>query len=644
MPMKHALIPIVLLCAFSARCMTTSVTSPDGRISATISDVGGLHYEVVVDGQKLLASSKLGLEFGDGTILGPKSGISSSSSGKFDSTWKNRFGKESLVRNHYRELSVSLDESGEQVRKFGLMVRAYDDGVALRYVLPEESGLGNFTLKKDLTTFEFTDDFPCWAGQFSNHGENQYPQTRLSALPAGPGVVPFLVQASNVYVALTEADLRDWAGCYLGGGGMADPHGVTVILAERQDGKGAVVSSTPRVSPWRVIMIGRKPGDLFESCLIENLSTPSQIKDSTWIKPGICAWDPWWHGVHYDAAASGSDVRGTTASDKLYIDFASEMGWAYQLIDWGWYDDKTGDVTKLNGSVDVPGLVAYAKSKGVREFLWMHHNDFNKTGMERSLDFAKSVGAAGVKVDFMDSSSQETVEWYEKVLKLAAERKLLVNFHGAYPPTGLARTWPNFITQEGVLGNEYNKFSTKCDLQHTITLPFTRALLGPMDFTPGGFLNRPASVWKQTSPTEVMGTRARQLAMTVIYPSPLLTMCDSPSNYCNQPGIEFFRGLPTVWDGTKVLSAEVGKYIVVARRSGDRWYLAAMNGPDAVTLEVALSMLADGNWKIQRYADAADSDMHAEKIAIDAVPLPADKTLKIQLAPGGGWAAVAIPE
>ena len=208
----------------------------------------------------------------------------------------------------------------------------------------------------------------------------------------------------------------------------------------------------------------------------------------------------------------------------------------------------------------------------------------------------------------MNSDSQETVQWYEEVLKTAARHKLTVDFHGAYKPTGLARTWPNYITQEGVLGNEYHKIALgKCTPQHTITLPFTRGLLGPMDVTPGGFLNRTAAEFKITQPAEVIGTRARELAMTVVFESPLLVLCDHPANYRGALGVEYFRGLPTVWDETVVLSAELARHLVIARRSGNGWWLAAMNADAPLRLKVPLKFLGAGDWKLRAFADTPES-------------------------------------
>jgi len=225
-------------------------------------------------------------------------------------------------------------------------------------------------------------------------------------------------------------------------------------------------------------------------------------------------------------------------------------------------------------------------------------------------------------------------------LSAAAKLNLMIDFHGTYKPTGMARTYPNFITQEGVLGNEYYKLpGNQCTLEHTITLPFTRALLGPMDFTPGGFLNRAPKDFKIAAPAEVMGTRARQLAMTVVYPSPLTVLCDSPKNYRGQPGIGFLRNLPTVWDQTVVLSGEVGRSIVIARRSGERWYLAAMNGDEAVQLPARLKFLGKGRWTLRGFADKADgSDYQA--VIESTRDVDAKSVVPLSLVPGGGFAGI----
>ena len=625
-----------------------------------VSDVGGLNYRVVANNSTVLTNSALGLEFKDGTKLGPAAVIARTERKKHSGTWQNNLGNRRSVPDNWREMQLTLKERGPQPRTYGLIVRAYDDGVAFRYDLPESSGLGQFVLTNELTEFRFADDYRCWAGTDSASAENQYPQTKLSSVSAGRGrrssrsVLPLLVETPVGYLALAESDVLDWAGMSLMGTGTPV---VRAVLDRRSDGNGLVVSSAPRVSPWRVLIFGRTAAELANSDLVATLATPSRLKDVSWIKPGASAWDAWWTGVNpfdSDPRHRGVDARGTTPSTKEYIDLAAGMSWPYQLMDWYWYEGMTsynkslhsqpnsvrGDFTRAVPEINVPELIQYAKSKNVRLLIWAHSLDVETFGVENALSYLAKQGFAGVKIDFLNSQSQETVQWCEKVLATAAKYHLLIDFHGTYKPTGLARTYPNFITQEGVLGNEYNKLGgNQCTPSHTITLPFTRALLGPMDFTPGGFLNRAPKDFKTTVPAEVMGTRARQLAMTVIYPSPLLVLCDSPTNYLGQPGIEFLRAIPTVWDDTVVISGEVGKSIVMARRSGEKWYLAAMDGEDAAQLPAPLSFLGKGKWELQNFADKPDgSDYQAVVESKESVT--AKSTVSLSLAPAGGYAGI----
>ena len=624
-----------LLCAMmpGLRAGEARLTSPDGRLAVRITDQGGLQYRVAVAAKPVLVDSRLGLEFKDGTRLGPTAAITQSKTARHHGSWENHFGKRLTVRDDWRELHLTLRE---QNRTFGLIVRAYDDGVAFRYDLPAASGLGHFVLTNELTEFHFASDDRCWFGEGSSCAENLYPEARLSTIPPGQAnTLPLLVATPAAYIAVAEADLLDWAGMFTTGTGSEN---VGVKLASRQDKNGLVVADAPRLSPWRVLMIGRTAAELINSDLIANLATPNRLGNLPWVKPGVCAWDPWWTGVNTNLPQyTGVHARGDTVSEKEFIDFAAAMGWPYQLMDWNWYK---GDPTVPEPHMNVPAVLAYARERGVKLFIWMHSRDLTKKGFEPAFSTMERWGAAGVKVDFMNSDSQETVKWYEDALKAAAQHHLMVDFHGAYKPTGLARTYPNFITQEGVLGNEYNKLpGNQCTPLHTVTLPFTRGLLGPMDFTPGGFVNRQPADFKVTYPAQVMGTRSRQLAMTVIYPSPLLVLCDSPANYRGQPGVEFFRDLQTVWDETVVLNAEVGKSIAIARRAGDRWYLAAMNGDAAATLDVPLRFLGRKQWDLHRCADQPDGVNYAA-VQESRETVDAKANLKLKLLPAGGFAGV----
>jgi alpha-glucosidase len=657
--MKVLLVSMALS-AIAAHASEQRVVAPNGGLAVVVSDDRGLRYRVEVNGKAVLTDSPLGLEFKGGPTLGPAAVIAKAARAGHEGKWENRLGNNRFVRDNWRELRLTLEERGAPRRTFGFVVRAYDDGVAFRYDLPESTGLGHFVLTNELTEFRFAGDYRCWAGGESPATEAQYPVTKLSEISSGrPGlpfrsVLPLLVETSAGYIAVAESDLLDWAGMSLTGTGTT---AVKPVLDGRADGNGLVSSTVPRVGPWRVLIFGRTAAELAGSDLVANLATPSRLTDTAWIKPGASAWDPWWTGANSfdpDPQHTGVFARGTTPADKEYIDLAAEMGWPYQLVDWFWYKNMTlfdkslhstpnaelADFTEWAPGIDIGELVRYAKSKHVRLLIWAHSLDMETFGVEKALAYFAERGFAGVKIDFLNSQSQETVQWCEKVLSAAAKHHLLIDFHGTYKPTGMARTYPNFITQEGVLGNEYNKLAgTQCTLTHTATLPFTRALLGPMDFTPGGFLNRTPRDFKTTVPAEVIGTRARQLAMTVIYPSPLLVMCDSPKHYRKQAGIEFLRAMPTVWDESVVLSGEVGKSIVIARRSGERWYLAAISGDDAAQLPLPLTFLGKGNWTLRGFADKADSSDY-QAVVESTRDVNAESVLPLSLAPGGGVAGI----
>jgi alpha-glucosidase len=576
----------------AAALAASDLQSPDGRLSVRVSP-GSLSYEVMLDGRPLVASSALGLTFSDGSSLGERTQILGVKRRTHRGAWEDPFGNSRRILDRWNEVRLSLRDTG---RDFGLAIRAYDDGIAIRYELPS----GAFTVTDDRTEFHFPEDGPAWGGEFSPSTEVRYPETRLSQLPPTNACLPVVVRSGSAYVAIAESDLRGWSGIFLRRSSRTT---LRAALASRTVGSG------PHVSPWRVLMVGRTAADLVASDLIKNLAEPSRLKDTSWIKPGLMAWDPWWTGQNPTLPQyRGLDARGDTAAHKRYIDFAAEMGWPYQLIDWFWYDMGSADpatATKPLPHVDLPELFRYAKAKGVGLFLWVHSKDVDRMGADRLFDTYERWGAAGVKIDFMNSDSQDMVRWYEETLAAAARHHLMVNFHGGYKPTGLARTYPNYVAQEAVLGNEYNKLpGERFDPRQMITLPFTRGLLGPADVTPGGFVNRSVAEFHTNAiPTQTMGTRCRQLALAVLMTSPLTCLCDSPENYRNQPGLEFFRGLPTVWDETRVLHAEFARSLVIARRKGADWWIAAMNDSAPLSLTVPLTILGKGHYQVESFAD-----------------------------------------
>jgi alpha-glucosidase len=338
---------------------------------------------------------------------------------------------------------------------------------------------------------------------------------------------------------------------------------------------------------------------------------------------------------------------------KHYIDFAAEMGLEYMLIDAGWYSPLPGygpkmdfkaDITKTIPEIDLPGLISYARGKSVGLWVWAHWRLVNDQ-MDAAFPHYERLGIRGVKIDFMDSDDQEMVAFYHRVLRKAAEHHLLVDLHGAYKPTGLARTYPNYLTQEGVMGAEYNKWSARVTATHNVTLAYTRLLLGPMDYTPGAFRNRTRQDLnvKFVGP-EVMTTRAHQLAMFVVYESPFACVSDDPGAYKGQAGAEFLKIVPTTWDETRALGGRIGEYVVVARRRGQDWYVGALNNEEAREVQVPLTFLGGASYKATVHADGAKPDEVVTTNAdVTGGRLKGAGVLTLKLAPGGGAALRLTP-
>lgn len=626
----------------AAQAQSATVTSPDNQVTIQIHPTP-LTYSVTWHGQPVLEDSPLGLDLKDHPKDDEKFTIADQKQRSEDQTTTPVWGKSSPIRNHYNELTLDLKSTDGAA--LTLIVRAYDDGIAFRYRLPAADG-SNFVVTRERTGFNFPGDPTVWATSypsFHNSTEQHYPRLKLTDLTT-EGIIglPFLAEVTprangpHLYAAIVEADLTDWAGMSL----RYTNDGLTANLSPRLDGNGLVAGTLPHDSPWRILMLGTTPGSLIESSLIENLNPPSAISDTSWIKPGMMAWDHWWSG----------DTKVDNDTIKSYIAFAGEMGFPYQLIDWQWYgpfNEPAADITKPAPQLDWPSILAYAKEHHVREWVWLHSADVNRALEANTLDAAFATyeqwGIAGVKIDFMDSDDQAMVNWYIKVVQLAAAHHLMVDYHGAFKDTGLRVTYPNLLTREGVLGNEYNKFSRRVTPAHKLTLPFTRMLVGPMDYTPGGFLNRSPAEWKQTIPTEVMGSRAQELALFVVYWSPLTCVTDAPENYKNQPGLDFLRVVPTIWDETRVIDGSVGEHIVLARRSGKRWFVGGMTADNAYRYPLSLSFLGPGKYTAHLFLDPEQSTASYEALTQSTRTVTAKDTLTLPMRPAGGAALYFEP-
>ena len=635
---------ICILTIFSMVKAQYAVLSPHSTIEAKVEVGHQIKYSVSFNGKQVISNSAIRFEFKQAPPLGEDMTVLKTSSREINETWTPVLKRRSTILNNCNELTIQMQEKKFPRRTMNLVFRVFDDGVAFR---TEFIGSGNnhaYVITDERVDFNFTADHTCWAANHSSYRssqETEYFKRKISDITDQMVIgLPMTVKvADDCYAAITEANITDYAGMYLKAGHLASGFSVRSQLSplpnEKENGD-KVTFKFPHVTPWRVIMLGDAPGKLLESEIIMNLNDPCAIADPSWIKPGMCAWDHWWSG----------EVKVDNETIKSYIDLASEMGWPYQLIDWQWYgmyNKPEADITKVAPQLDMPNLLAYAKSKNVKCWVWIYYSDVTRADWDKACGLYESWGISGVKIDFMDSDDQEMVNWYHRIVMTAAKYHLMVDFHGAYKPDGFRRTYPNLVTREGVMGNEYNKWSLRVTPEHMVTLPFTRMLAGPMDFTPGGFLNRTAEKFVNGTPAQVQGTRALQLAQFVVYDSPFTVACDSPENYKGQDGTEFLKKVKTMWDDTKILNGQVGEFITSARRSGNDWFIGSMTNSESRTLEIKLDFLSAGKYQMVAFEDAPDAAINAERVVRTTNTVVKGDVIQLKMAPGGGFAAYLVP-
>ena len=638
-----------------------AVASPDGNLSISVALAAKtqpymagerLYYRVDYKGVPVLADSPLGLDLAGAGALDHDFEVVGTEKRTNDSTWENAFGAKRTVPDKYNEIVVSLREKNAPKRKMDVVMRAYDEGVAFRYVLPKQDAIGELAIAQEMTGFYFAREASAFAlnlGRYDTSNEGEYAWTALGDIkPASLVNLPILVEMpeAGLYAALLEADLTDYAGLYVGGvAGVPNALTAKLSVAPRRPFDRPVIGATPRSTPWRVIMAGPDAGRFIEAnYLILNLSAPCAIADTSWIKPGKAAWD-WWSGSYATGVAFKPGMN--TATMKHYIDFAARHKFEYMLVDAGWApmseDGRIEDILKYKPEVNVPAIIAYGKSKGVETLLWVEWQALGRH-MDEAMALYEKWGAAGIKVDYMNRDDQDMVNYYEKVVKKAAEHRLTVDFHGAYKPTGLRRTYPNLLTREGVMGLEYSKWSDRITPEYDVTIPFTRMLAGPMDYTPGAMRNAAKGQFEARDIAPMsQGTRAHQLAMYVVYESPLVMVSDYPEAYEGQPGLEFIEKAPTVWDDTRVLGGKPAEYIAIARRRGDGWWIGAMTNWDGRDLDLPLDFLGAGEYEATVFADGADAATVATSLEIAKKTVKAGDRLALKLAPGGGAAVMLTP-
>jgi alpha-glucosidase len=553
------------------------------------------------------------------------------------------------LREHYNELRLEL-EGGAAV-----VFRAYDEGVAYRWEtsLPQ----AEVTVFKEEAAFNFTGNFFVYYPEeqsFFSHNERLFLPRALGDLaPKNLASIPAVVDADGVKIALCDADVESYPGLWLqgtNGNGLAATFPPFPLKEELSNDRDFRVTKTTdfiaktkgaRTYPWRVIGVARKDADLLTSSLTYLLASPSRVADTSWIKGGKVAWD-WWNANNLSGVDFKAGVNTTTY--KYYIDFAAANHLDYIILDEGWY--KLGNLLQVVPEMNIEELVAYGRQKNVGVILWVVWKTLDDQ-LQPALDQFAKWGVRGIKVDFMQRDDQPVMDFYQKICREAAQRHLLVDFHGGIRPALLTRTWPNLISVEGVRGNEWNKWSSHITPEHKVTLPFTRLFLGPMDFTPGATLNanRDGFAPNFDRPSS-QGTRVQEMALYVVYESPLQMLCDSPTHYQREPEMmEFLRAVPTEWDETKVLDARIADYVLVARRHGDEWFIGAITDWSPRELELDLSFLpAAKHFHLDEYRDGINADRYAQDFKRVQQTVTNATKLHLKLAEGGGWVARVTPE
>jgi alpha-glucosidase len=654
----------ILRCSFSvAVCLSSlqvavakeshSAVSPNKQLAVTfrLDAQNRAGFAIAQDGVALVDGS-LGLAFADSGPLRENFKLHGVSRTVRDQTYKIPVGKASSARDHHQELVVSLEETAAPHRKLDVAFRVFDDAVAFRYVIPAQDAIKEFVLTDELTTFSFPDDpvarlLPL--NGYTTSYEKYYETQPVSKIqPKSLVGLPLLLERrvdnlKATWLAITEADLSDYAGMYLSP--VEDEPGSLVArlspLPDREDG-AKVLGKTPFTSPWRVIMVADDPGRLIESDIVFNLSRPSAIEDPSWIKPGKTTF-PWWNGYALDGVDFEPGVN--TATMKYYIDFCAEQGIPYHSLDGldiAWYGgpihpDGPTDVTKAAPSIDMPELLRYAKEKGVRLRLWMHWKAL-KPQIDEALKTYEEWGIEGIMVDFMDRDDQEMVHFYHEMAEKTAKHHLTLTLHGAYKPTGMERTWPNVLNYEAALNQEYNKWQPPgvrgTPPEHNLDIAFIRMLAGPLDYHQGGMRSMlPENYqWRDKAPP-VQGTRGHQLAMYVIYQNHLPMLADSPTAYRGESGLDFLVEVPSTWDETRVLHAELGKCLVIARRSGDAWYLGGMTADESRELKLNLDFLDGSGHEADLYLDEAGDPNQVKRSLTTVV----DDHLQISMPRSGGF-------
>lgn len=627
------------------------VNSPDKKIVVTVHYSGKLGYTVSYGGKVIVQPSYIDLTLANGHSLSDDPGIIKKSVRLFNEKIISPVPeKRKEIINNYNELSLQFRQP------YSLLLRVYDDGVAYRIVTRFKDSV---IIKNELISFGFDSGkkvlLPIVSprkdmDRFHTSFEELYQLKSIDSLSQETiAYPPVLVGTGDeIKIAITESDLEDYPGMFLEG---TNSNGLAGVFAPFPLEKKMTAGEFPqevvtqranyiaktkgsRSLPWRVLMIAKEDKDLPSNDLVYRLASPSKLKDVSWIHPGK-GTDEWIIGINLFNVPFKSGVN--TATYKYYIDFAKRFGFQRIMMDAGWSNYK--NLFDITPDINMDTLSAYAKSKNVKLSMWTLCSTLDRQ-LDSALDQFNKWGVDFIMTDFMDRDDQEMVNFYTRIAKACAGHKIMIMFHGAYPPKGFNRTWPNAVTREGVLGSEYNIWSDKPSPDHDLTLPFTRMLAGPMDYEPGILDNATKEQFKPVGFQKVMsqGTRCHQLAMFVVYESPIQIFSGNPSQGLLEPAfMELLGSIPTTWDETKILEAKVSDYIITARKKDNAWYIGGMTDWTSREFSLPLDFLDDGIYDAELCSDGVNAETYPSDYVIKKFVFKKAESLKIKMAKGGGF-------
>ncbi|MBR5690574.1 MAG: glycoside hydrolase family 97 protein [Verrucomicrobia bacterium] len=634
-----------------------SLKSPDGRFEVRIQLGEDLSYSVLWSGQTVVSPSCVGMELADGTVLGKTPELAARTTSSMHETIKAPLYRFSEFNTAYQELDLRMKDN------YGVIFRAYNEGVAYRLYTQFDS---NIEVKNERAEFNFPEDWTAWIAYSTNQKdpfatsfENLYATVPLSkvnrkTLAFTPTTLDL---GGGRKLTLAESDLESYPGMFLK---ATEGRGFTGVFApvpvkleadpsarqEKVKEYGNVIARTQgkRTFPWRVILMTESDKELPVSKLLYALASPSRIADTSWIHAGKSAWDWWSEWGVYNVDFK---VGANTQTYKYYIDFAAKYGLEYMTLDASWYHLQNGDMMKTTEWVDMPAVAAYAKERGVGLVLWTAFAVLDRQ-LEEACKYYSSLGIKGFKVDFLERDDQLAVEQAYRIAETAARYHLILDYHGFYKPTGLNRTWPNVVNFEGVYGLENAKWmDSDVDMpKYDVTMPFMRMMAGPVDYTPGAMRNAIRSNFKSIYKEPMsQGTRCHQLAEYIVFDAPFAMLCDTPVLYEQEPEYtRFLASIPVEPDETQILSAELGKYIVTARRKGDVWFVGGLTGWNVKQVDIPFSFLKKGQvYQAVLYKDGVNSERRGADYTVDRFMVNSADTRSVRMSSGGGFALRLTP-